>query len=321
VKAIVERGGKLAWDDVPTPVPGPGEVRIRVRATAVNRADLVQRAGFYPPPPGASPILGLEAAGEVDAVGAGVDFAVGDAVCALLAGGGYAEHVVVPAGQVLPIPSGMTAIEAAALPEALCTAHLNLVGEAGLVAGERVLLHAGASGVGTAAIQLCRVLGAPVWVTVGSRAKLESCVGLGAEGGADRHAGPWVAHADGWTQGHGFDVILDPVGGGYVEDDLRALATGGRLVLIGLMGGRTASIDLGRMLVKRLRLIGSTLRSRTVGEKSRIVARLRTEIWPHVAAGRIRPMVDTVLPLPDVEQAHVLVAKDANFGKVVLTVP
>lgn len=308
----------LSWSEAPTPEPGPGQVRIRVRATAVNRADLVQHQGLYPPPPGASPILGLEAAGEIDAVGPGAAWSVGDRVTALLSGGGYAEQVVCAAGHALPIPAGLDFAAAAALPEVLATAHLNLWTEAGARPGERVVLHAGASGVGTAAIQLCKALGNPCFVTVGSDEKLARCLQLGADAGANRRAGRWADAARAWAP-RGVDVVLDPVGGAYLEDDVALLATGGRVVIIGLMGGRSAPLDLGRLLVKRLRVIGSVLRSRSDAEKDRIVADLRRVVWPLVERGEVRPVVDRVLPIRAVAEAFAALSSDTTFGKIVLS--
>ena len=265
MKAIQHDGGKLQWGDAPEPEVGVGEVKIEVAASAVNRADLMQAQGAYPPPPGASPILGLECSGVVSEVGEGVERVTpGDAVCALLAGGGYAERVVAPAGQVLKIPDGVSVVEGAALPEVFATAYLNLYQEAQLAKGERVLLHAGASGVGTAAIQMCRESDNPCFVTVGSQDKIQRCVTLGAVDGSDRHAESFQQRVDAWTDGEGFDVILDPVGGQYLEDNLTSLKLDGRLVLIGLMGGMQTEINLGVMLMKRLRVIGSTLRARRI---------------------------------------------------------
>jgi putative PIG3 family NAD(P)H quinone oxidoreductase len=319
MKAIDIRDEALVWTDADDPVPGTGEILVRTRATAVNRADLVQRAGAYPPPPGASPILGLEVSGTVEAVGEGVQrWAPGDAVCALLAGGGYAEQVVVPAGQAVPVPDGVDLADAAALPEVFATAYLNLYLEARAEVGERFLVHAGASGVGTAAIQLGRAFGNPVWVTAGSPEKLERCVALGAEGGHDRHAGSFVEAAQRWTDGAGLDVILDPVGAAYLQDDLRALAPDGRLVVIGLLGGAKAELELGLLLVKRLRVIGSTLRARPVAAKARVMEALERRVWPRIAAGEIRPVVEARFPLPEAERAHALLAGNETFGKVLL---
>lgn len=319
MKAIDIRDEALVWTDAEDPVPGVGEILVRTRATAVNRADLVQRAGAYPPPPGASPILGLEVSGTVEAVGEGVQrWAPGDAVCALLAGGGYAEKVVVPAGQAVPVPDGVDLADAAALPEVFATAYLNLYLEARAEVGERFLVHAGASGVGTAAIQLGRAFGNPVWVTAGSPEKLERCVALGAAGGHDRHAGSFAEAARRWTDGAGFDVILDPVGAAYLQDDLRSLAPDGRLVVIGLMGGARAELELGLLMVKRLRVIGSTLRARPVAAKARVMEALERRVWPRIAAGEIRPVVEARFPLAEAERAHARVAGNETFGKVLL---
>lgn len=320
MKAIEIQGTDLVWNEVPDPTPGVGEIVIRNHATAVNRADLVQRAGAYPPPPGASPILGLECAGIVEAVGEDVGrFAVGDRVCALLAGGGYAERVVCPAGQALPLPEGVDLIDAAALPEVFATAYLNLYMEAGARVGERLLLHAGASGVGTAGIQLARAFGNPVWVTAGSDEKIERCVALGAEGGHVRHAGSFVDAVKEWTGGTGMDVILDPVGGAYLEDNIASLAVDGRLVIIGLMGGAKAELPIGVAMVKRLRVIGSTLRARSVAAKAEVMDQLEARVWPRIAAGEIRPIIDARMPITEAAKAHELLASDATFGKVLLT--
>lgn len=321
MNAIRVVDGRLIWGPAPDPVPGPGEVRIRVAATAVNRADLLQRVGMYPPPPGASDILGLECSGHIDAVGPDVtDWREGDAVCALLAGGGYAERVVCAAVQCLPVPERVSVAHAAAIPECFAAAWLNLWDEAGLQPGERVVVHAGASGVGTAAIQLCRVAGNPVAVTVGSEAKADRCLDLGADLAVDRKAGPWVEGIAAWAGPHGVDVILDPVGGGYLADNVKSLAIGGRLVVIGLMGGASAGLDVGRLLVKRLRVIGSTLRARDAAEKGRILRGLQAAAWPAFASGRIRPIIDRELPIAAVEDAHAIVASDATVGKVLLAI-
>lgn len=320
MKAIVVEGDRLSWSETETPVLEVGQVRIAVAATAINRADLVQRRGGYPPPPGASPILGLECSGEVLEVGEGVSrVVVGDRVCALLAGGGYAEQVVVPAGQVLPVPAGLTDVEAAAIPEVFATAFLNLYMEAGLTSGERVLLHAGASGVGTAAIQLCGVTGNPSFVTAGSPEKIEQCMALGAAGGWNRHDGTFREVVGRWAP-EGVDVILDPVGAAYLADNLGVLGLDGRLVVIGLMGGASAEINLGAMMVKRQRIIGSTLRARSVAAKAGVMDRLYDEVWPHFESRRIRPVVEAVMPIEEAEGAHALVASDQTFGKVVLSV-
>lgn len=311
----------LTWAETPTPQPGPGEIRIRIHATAVNRADLVQRAGRYSPPPGASQILGLECAGVVDAIGDGADrYPLGARVCALLSGGGYAEYVCVPVGQVLPIPDRLSFDEAAALPEVLTTAWLNLYREARLQPGERVVLHAGASGVGTAALQLLRRSGNPAFVTAGSADKIARCIALGAEGGHNRHDGSFVEAVLDWTGGDGADVILDPVGAGYLDDNLRALAIRGRMVLIGLLSGRKAELDMGRVLVRRLRIVGSVLRARSVEEKADIIAGLQADVWPGVAAGEITPIIDRVMPIQQADQAHAVLRSNETVGKIILSV-
>ncbi len=321
MKAIRVARERLVWTDADAPAgaPGPGQVRIAIRASAVNRADLLQRAGDYPPPPGASDILGLECAGVVEAVGDGVARVdVDDSVCALLAGGGYAEAVVVPAGQVLKVPRGISLVEAASLPEVFATAYLNLYMEARLRFRETALLHAGGSGVGTAAIQLCREFGNPCYVTAGSESKVARCIELGASAGCDRHTASFVDEVRGWTDGEGIDVILDPVGGAYLADNLRTLKLEGRLVVIGLMDGVRAELPLGALLAKRLSIVGSTLRSRTIAQKAAVMDALRDRVWPKIEAGAIRPVIDTVFPMDRAEEAHGLIASNETFGKVVL---
>ncbi|MEL6346395.1 MAG: NAD(P)H-quinone oxidoreductase [Myxococcota bacterium] len=311
----------LFWAETDTPAPGPGAVRIRVHATAANRADLMQRAGHYDPPPGASPILGLECAGVIDAIGEGVDtVAIGDRVCALLAGGGYAEQVVCPATQVMPIPGERSFAEAAAIPEVYTTAWLNLYREGRLRPGERVLLHAGASGVGTAAIQLLRRSGNPCMVSVGSQDKMDRCLALGAMKAINRHETAFVDAARTWTGGQGVDVILDPVGASYLGDNLKALAVYGRMVLIGLLGGRHGEIDLGRVLVRRLRIVGSVLRARSIAEKAEILAAMQADIWPDLAAGSLKPIIDQIFPIQDAEAAHQRMKHNHNVGKIILTI-
>ena len=321
MKAIVTEGGRLEWRDVLDIEPKTGEVRIANRATAVNRADLAQLAGRYPPPPGVSPILGLECAGTVDAVGPDVqNIEVGDRVCALLAGGGYAEYVVAPAEQVLEIPAGLSFVEAAAIPETFATAYLNLFVEANADAGERILLHAGASGVGTAAIQLCRALGNPCFVTAGSSEKISKCRELGADAGWDRRSGSFVEAAMDWSEGQGVDVILDPVGAEYFGDNIRTLRTGGRLVLIGLMSGFEAQANLRILMSKRLRVIGSTLRARPVAEKGHLMRAMSERVWPRIENGEIRPVVDRVYPIDSVEDAHEAMRTNQTVGKLVLEI-
>ncbi|MCB1692437.1 MAG: NAD(P)H-quinone oxidoreductase, partial [Pseudomonadales bacterium] len=277
MKAVhVAEDKSLTWQDADTPVAGPGEILIKVHATAINRADLLQRRGGYPPPPGASPFMGLECAGEVAALGEGVSgFKEGDRVCALLAGGGYAEYAAAPAGSVVPIPRGYSFAHGAALPEVFATAWLNLFMEAGLAPGEKVILHAGASGVGTAGIQLCASFGNPCFVTAGSDSKIDTCIELGAEGGANRHTESFFDKASKFVGSTGAGVILDPVGGAYLEDNLKLLGLNGRLVLIGLMGGSKTGIDLAQLMMKRARVIGSTLRARPIEEKAAVMGQLR----------------------------------------------
>ena len=320
MKAIVADGDRLVWREAEEPPLGPGQVRIDNRATAVNRADLAQRAGGYPPPPGASPILGLECAGVVSAVGEGVSrVSPGDEVCALLAGGGYAEAVVAPAGQVLPKPKGLTFAEAASLPEVFATAYLNLFMEAKLAKGECAVLHAGASGVGTAAIQMCKAFGSPTFVTAGSEAKVQRCIALGASAGFDRHQGSFRSALAEWTGGAGADVILDPVGGAYLEDNLKSLATDGRLVVIGLLGGVAAQAPLGLMMAKRLRVIGSTLRARSIAAKALVMDALLERVWPLLEDGTVKPVIERTLPIAEAAAAHDLLAGNQTFGKVVLS--
>ena len=333
MKAIQIDGQKLNWGDAEAPKPGPGEVAIRVRATAINRADLAQQAGAYPPPPGASEILGLECAGEIQQLGQGVTgWNVGDAVCALLSGGGYAETVVCPTGHLLPKPKNLSFEQAAALPEVFATAWLNIFQEAALQPNESVLLHAGASGVGTAAIQLCSHFGNPCFVTASGQKKIDYCIELGADGGFDRSSnlssdinpGSFAEAVKAWRKGSnskGVDVILDPVGGSYLSDNMSCLAVNGRLVLIGLMGGANADISLGLLMVKRFKLIGSTLRSRTDGQKSQLIQSLREQVWPLFDNSQLTPIIHTTMPITEVEQGFALVESNQTIGKVVLTIP
>ncbi|MBS03103.1 MAG: NAD(P)H-quinone oxidoreductase [Gammaproteobacteria bacterium] len=318
---LVDDSGSMSWGEAETPSPGAGEVLIRVAATAINRADLMQRRGMYPPPPGASSIIGLECAGIVEAIGEGVrGLASGMPVCALLAGGGYAEYAVAPATSVLPVPQGLSFTEAASLPEVYATAWLNLFMEAGLAEGERVVLYAGASGVGTAGIQLCKAFGSPCFVTAGADDKIERCLELGADAGANRHGeGMWDAARE-FAGDTGVDVILDPVSGGYFDENLKLLGLGGRLVLIGLMSGARTEANLALLMTKRLRVIGSTLRARPNAEKGAVMGQLRDRVWPAIASGTIKPVIEKVYPIAEVEDAYALVESDATFGKVVLEV-
>ena len=312
--------GDLLWTEAPNLAPGPAEILIDVKATAINRADLMQRKGLYPPPPGAPETMGLECAGIVMAVGRDVTHhQVGDRVCALLAGGGYAEQAVVDQGSALKIPDNLDFEQAAAIPEVFATAWLNLFIEAALQPGERVVLHAGASGVGTAAIQLCHAFGSESFVTAGSASKIEACLKLGAKGGHNRRDGGFIdALRALWPQGA--DVILDPVGASYLAENLEALTLNGRLVLIGLMGGSRSEIDLAKLMMKRLRVVGSTLRARPLEEKASIMAELSQYVWPKISQGEIVPIIQQVFPIQSASAAHELMASDVTIGKVVLKV-
>lgn len=318
---IVDSEKNLHWQDFPTPEINDNEVLIKIHATAVNRADLMQRQGFYSPPPGASPVMGLECSGEVVELGKNSKrYKVGDRVCALLAGGGYAEYAAVDEGSVLPIPKGNSYVHGACLPEVFATAWLNIFMEAGLQPGEKVILHAGASGVGTAAIQLCSSFGSPCFVTAGSNDKIDTCIELGAEGGANRKDGSFYDRARAFTGDAGADVILDPVGAAYLDDNIKLLGLNGRLVLIGLMGGNKAELDLGALMMRRIRVIGSTLRARPLTEKTEVMSQLFEKVWPKIEAAEIRPIVDTVFPIEQIDDAQKLVASDSTIGKVVLSV-
>ena len=318
---VIGEDKSLSWEAASQPKPGAKEVLISVHATAINRADLMQRRGLYPPPPGASEVMGLECAGEVVATGSKVSgFKPGDRVCALLPGGGYASYAVADEGSVLPMPKGLSYAQGAALPEVFATAWLNLFMEAGLAKGEKVIIHAGASGVGTAAIQLCRVFGNPVFVTVGSEEKLKACLDLGAQAGSNRHEGSFLDKAKDFAGKEGVDVILDPVGAAYLADNLSLLGHKGRLVLIGLMGGAKAETDLAALMVKRARIIGSTLRARPLEEKAEVMRQLAEKVWPEIEAHKILPMIDQVFPIEQVEAAHDLVGTNTTIGKVILTV-
>ena len=299
----------------------PGAIRIRVAACAVNRADLLQRQGFYPPPPGASDILGLECAGEVVEVASDVtNFAVGDRAMALLAGGGYSEDVVVSAGSAMKVPERLSYEQAAAVPEVFLTVFLNVFQLAGLKAGDTALVHGGGSGIGTAFIQLVKEAGAKCIITAGSEEKCKRCLELGADVAVNYREGDFVAEAKAATGGAGVDVILDSIGGSYLAQNLDALATGGRLVLIGLMGGAKAEIPLGWVLAKRLQVLGSTLRARPDAEKAAIVAGLLEQFGAALDAGTIGPIVDRVMPLAEAGDAHRVIKASEHFGKVVLSV-
>ena len=321
---IREPGGPevLEWKEVPDPVCGPGEVIIDVAATAVNRADLLQRQGFYPPPPGAGEILGLECSGVVSEVGEGVTgWAVGDEVCALLSGGGYAERVAVPAGQVLPRPAGVELATAAALPEVTCTVWSNVFQLAGLRRGDTFLVHGGAGGIGTMAIQLAARAGARVFTTAGTTAKLEFCRELGAEVLINYHDEDFVERVEEETDGAGVDVLLDNMGAKYLARNLDSLAVGGRLVIIGMQGGTTTEIDLSKLLRRRLSVHATTLRSRPAtgpGGKAEIITAVQHDVWPDVERGVVRPIVDRRLPMFRAAEAHRIVEASEHIGKVLL---
>lgn len=315
VKALQGVEGHVEWVEEPSPACDVGQVRIRVAAAGLNRADLLQRAGLYPPPPGASQVLGLECSGIISEVGPGSSWQVGDRVCALLAGGGMAEEVVVDGRHVLPVPEGLSLAEAAALPEVYSTAWLNLFQLAALKPGEKVLLHAGASGVGSAAIQLCKAFGNPCWVSVGSADRLAYCEALGAQGGVVRTDG-----LEGLSDLGPFDVILDPVGANYAGLNLKVLARDGRWVLIGLMGGRDAKVDLAQVLAKRVQVIGSTLRNRDDQFKADLFTDLHQQVWPLFAEGRLSPQLAKTYPITDAEAAFAELAGNQVSGKLVLVI-
>ncbi|TBU96001.1 NAD(P)H-quinone oxidoreductase [Stutzerimonas kirkiae] len=315
MKALQGIEGRVEWSEHPTPACGQGQVRIRVAAAGLNRADLLQRAGLYPPPAGVTQVLGLECAGVISEVGGDGPWRVGDRVCALLAGGGIAEEVVVDARHVLPVPQGLSLVEAAVLLEVYTTAWLNLYQLGGLKPREKVLLHAGASGVGSAAIQLCRAFDNPCWVSVGSAQRLAYCESLGAQGGVLRGEG-----LEALRDFAPFDVILDPVGAKYAALNLQLLRQDGRLVVIGLMGGRKAELDLALLLGKRIQLIGSTLRTRDDDFKAQLLAQMREKLWPLFADGRLSPRLEFSFPIGDVEAAFATLESNTVAGKVALLI-
>jgi putative PIG3 family NAD(P)H quinone oxidoreductase len=322
--SIREPGGPevLEWTEQPDPAPGPGEVLLDVAAAAVNRADLLQRKGQYPPPPGVSEAPGLECSGTVAAVGEGVELAVGTPVCALLAGGGYAEKVVVPAGQVLPVPSGMDVVTAASLPEVACTVWSNVVLTAGLLAGETLLVHGGAGGIGTHAIQVGKALGARVAVTAGSPERLARCAELGADVLIDYRSQDFVEEVRAATEGRGADVILDNMGAKYLPRNVSALARHGRLVVIGMQGGVKGELNLAELLGKCGSVTATSLRYRPLEEKAAIVAEVTTQLWPIVESGAVRPIVHEVLPADRAADAHRLLEESGEvFGKLLLRMP
>lgn len=319
---IPEFGGPeaLVLSEVPDPEPGAGEVLVRVAAAGVNRADVLQRQGHYAPPPGESEVPGLEVSGTIEALGDGVEgWSVGDEVCALLSGGGYADLVRAPAGQLLPVPSGVSLIEAAALPEVTCTVWSNVFLTANLQPGETLLVHGGSSGIGTMAIQLGRAIGAVVAVTAGSPEKLAACADLGAEVLVNYREEDFVERVLAATDGAGADVVLDNMGAKYLARNVAVLATGGRLVVIGMQGGTRAELDLGVLLRKRAAVIATSLRARPLGEKATIVAAVREHVWPLIEAGEVRPVVMSRHPLADAAAAHRELETSAHIGKILLT--
>lgn len=320
---IEEPGGPevLRWAEVDEPAPRRGEVIVDVVASAVNRADIMQRMGHYPPPPDAPPYPGLECSGRISAVGEGVaGWQVGDEVCALLGGGGYAERVAVPAAQLLPVPGGVSLEDAAALPEVMCTVHSNVFTIGRLREGETLLVHGGASGIGTLAIQLARNAGARVMCTAGTDAKLRRCRELGADVTINYREEDFVERVKEESGGKGVDVILDIMGAKYLPGNVNALATGGRLVVIGLLGGRKGELDLGKMLTKRAMVTATSLRARSADEKAEIVTGVREHVWPLVATGAVRPVIDRTLPMRDAAEAHRVVEASDHVGKVLLSV-
>ena len=321
MRAIVADSGRLTWRTIPDVAPAPGEVLIRVTAAGVNRADLLQAAGNYPPPPGASDIIGLEVSGILEAVGDGVtNWSPGQQVCALLAGGGYAEYVAVPAGQVLPAPANVPLEHAAGLPEVACTVWSNVVMTAGLRPSQLLLVHGGASGIGTHAIQVARALGCRVAVTAGSRNKLELCAELGAEITIDYHSEDFVEAV---RAAGGADVVLDIMGAAYLDRNVDALAADGRLVIIGMQGGVKAELNIGKLLAKRGGVFATALRARPVdgpAGKSEIVARVRDEVWPLLADGQVRPVIGAEFPIAEAQAAHELLESGDVSGKVILRV-
>jgi len=325
MRAVVvsEPGGPevLTWGEVPDAEARHGEVLVEVAASAVNRADLLQRQGHYPPPPGASEVLGLECSGTVAEVGAGVEgWSVGDEVCALLAGGGYAERVAVPAGQVMRVPAGIGLVTAASLPEVTSTVWSNLFMVAALQPGEWLLVHGGTSGVGSMAVQLARALGARVVTTSGAEAKCERARQLGADAALD-YRDDWVAGVREVTGGHGADVVLDIMGAAYLGRNVDVLAVNGRLVVIGLQGGRRAELDLGALLAKRAAVVATALRSRPTSEKAAIVTAVAEHVWPLVTSGTVRPVIDRVLPMDQAVEAHRVIEAGEHVGKVLLRCP
>lgn len=325
---ITEPGGpeQLVLAEVEKPTPGPGEVLVAVHAAGVNRADVLQRRGHYRVPAGGSPLPGLEVSGRVEALGEGVSgFEPGERVAALLTGGGYAEYVAVPAGQLLRVPDSLSLTDAAALPEVLATVHSNIFSSARLQPGEWLLIHGGGSGIGTAAIQMAKAHGAQVAVTVGSQRKGDFCRELGADAVIDYKTEDFVERireitGSAGAAGDGADVILDVIGAKYLERNLKALADGGRLDIIGLQGGIKAEVNLNLMLSRRLSIIATTLRSRSLESKAQIIAEVADRHWPLVASGELKPIVDSVMPLADAAKAHERMEASEHIGKILLSV-
>ncbi|CAM4017330.1 NAD(P)H-quinone oxidoreductase [Janibacter anophelis] len=310
----------LQVGEVDAPTAGPGQVVVEMVAAGVNRADVMQRLGHYPPPKGASPLPGLEVSGTIREVGPDVTgWSVGDEVCALVDGGGYAEQVLVPAAQLLPVPQGVSLVEAAGLPEVACTVWSNVFMTANLQPGETFLVHGGSSGIGTMAIQLATAAGARVAVTAGSQAKLDVCRDLGAEVLVNYKEADFVEEVRAATDGHGADVVLDLMGAKYLPRNVDVLATSGRLVVIGLMGGRTGELDLGKLLSKRAAVIATSLRARPAAEKAAIVAAVREHVWPLIEDGAVRPIVQGTHPLEAAADAHRELEASGHIGKILLT--
>jgi len=316
-----EGGGPetLSVEEAAVPRPGEGELLLRVLAAGVNRPDVMQRAGAYPPPPGASPVLGLEVAGEVVQAPEDSPFRVGDRVCALVNGGGYAEYCVAPWTQCLPWPEGYDAVRAAALPENYFTVWSNLFRLGRLQAGETVLIHGGSSGIGTTAIQLAHAMGATAYATAGSAEKCATCLRLGAAAAINYRDEQFAGRVASLTDGRGVDVVLDLVGAPYLEPNLESLAQGGRLVLVAIQGGATAGIDLGRVLMRNLTVTGITLRPRTRAFKAELAASLRDHVWPLLDRGVVAPLIHAVLPFTEAARAHTLMESGSHSGKIVLT--
>lgn len=321
---VLEPGGPevLRISEVPAPEPKAGELLVRIKAAALNRADLMQRRGLYPPPEGATDILGLEMAGEIEQIGEGVSgWSPGDRVCALLPGGGYAEKVVIPADLAIPIPSNLSDEEAAAIPEVFLTAYMNLTWLGRLQPGQSVLIHAGASGVGTAAIQLVREMKANALVTAGSEVKLQRCVDLGAQAGWNYHEGSFTPFVMQHTDNRGVDLILDFIGAPYLSDNLSSLARGGKLIVIGTMGGANASeFNMSQLLMKSLQIMGTTLRSQSLNDKIRLTQEFASFALPLFEEGKLKPIVDKVFPWEEASEAHRYMETNRNIGKIVLRI-